>query len=1209
MQFTKTTRVMKLTACLLLICALQVNARAYSQKITLEVKDSPLEKLFRELERQSGYQFFFAESDLRQAKRVSIHVKNADLEQVMAICLKGQPLVYHILKKTVVITLKDDPGKEEAPGNGLTREGRLQTLMQVAGIINDGEGNPLRGATILNKSSKASASSDRKGHFVINAIYGEVLTISFVGYKTVEVTVVSGNIGLVSLKPDIVMLQGAMVTVSTGYQKISKERSAGSFSIADMNIVGNRSGSMNIIQRLEGLIPGLVINNSPNSVSDGNPISIRGLTTINADRNPLVVVDGIAVSMGDVSSINPQDVADVVVLKDATAASIWGARASNGVIVITTKRGNVNQRLRMEYDGFVNIQGRPDIGYFPVLTSRQYIQASRETFDPADWPYATATTYDVAYGNHTGLSPDRQILYDVDNGILTKAQGDAKLDILANTSNRSQIKKLLYRPASLMNHTLSLNGGTDRYAFYGSIAYTGTKDYTPNDQNNSYKINLRQDFKFNEFLKVYLITDMTNTTTAANRPIIADDRFLPYQLFRDGNGNAISMPYMGYLSEDQRPGIESLSGLDLNYNPLDNVGTGFTKSNAFSGRFNAGVTLNLWKGLRFEGVYGYIRGANRTQQYDDHSNYQQRINAANFAVAGPAGAVSYNLPATGGQYTVSNATQQNWVVRNQLVFDHGWQGDRHQLTALLGQEAQEQRTVVNSGTVYGYNLEAETYTTLDYQTLTSVGIPSPILPQGTAGSFLNSNTFFGETESIPRNRFTSYYANAAYTYSRKYTVNGSWRNDQSNLFGLNRSAQRKPVWSMGVKWKLSGEPFMEDLQYASYLALRATYGITGISPSPGSASSYDVLTPVARPNAPGGQGYLISTAANPNLTWESTKTYNLGLDFGFLKNRIVGSVDLYKKETSNLLGNLVVNPLAGFNSIFGNVGSLSNKGIELSISAACIRTTNFSWTTVLTLSYNNNKVANSGYQNQLATADYQVLHNIYPSGRPAFAVFAYKYAGLDSLGDPLISVAGGKPTKVPGVAQPGDLRYMGVSQPTWSGGFSNLLNYKSLSLSVNIIYNLGSVMFRDANTVYSYDNGPSGFILNQNFQAGNLPAEFANRWKQPGDEAKTNIPSFVGNPSMDAQRRYTNYYVYGDLNVVSAAYAKIRDITLSYAMPASITSKMKAERLVFRLQLSNLMLWKANHYGIDPEFQDARYGSRSMPFNQRAITIGAHLTL
>jgi len=1198
---------MRLTTVILIATFMQASAATFGQRITLNEKKSSIEDVLRKIRSQTGYDFLFDRNLVKNAGEVNIEVRNATLEETMKSLLSNLPLTYNIDGKIVVIGAREKTLLDKVLA--------VFKEIDVKGHVVDEDGKPLLGATvsvILQNSSedkksgdfsmsikgrKAAAITNENGDFQLKNIDDQALiVISYTGYESYSIKAAT-DLGTIKMKLDGNLQE---VIVSTGYQKISKERSAGSFSKPDMPVLNARSTSMNILQRLDGLIPGLVINNSPSAARDGNPFIIRGLNTINASRDPLIVVDGVALEMANISSINPQDVQDITVLKDATAASIWGARASNGVIVIVTKKGSPG-KMRINYDAFVNFQGRPDVGYFPVLNSQQYIQASRETFDPVNWPYSSASTYSVnSTQSGVGIAPDRQILYDMNRGILSAAQGNTKLDSLSKINNLSQIKNL-YRPALLMNHSLSLSGGTEKYTYYNSLAYTNNQDNNPGDQDNTYKISTRHDFNFNKYLKAYILADLTNRITSSNLSLAVDDRFLPYQLFKDPAGNSISMPYMGVLSEDQRPGIQNLSKIDLNYNPLDNRNTGFNKSNAFTGRFNTGFSLKLLKGLEFEGVYGYTKGTSRTQQYYDHTNYQQRVNVVNFATVNSAGTVTYNLPATGGQYTLNNTTQDSWVLRNQLKYDANWGNDLHQLTALVGQEAQEQRTINNMSSVYGYDQNLQTYTTIDYKLLSTTGVDNPILPL-LDGSKISNNSFFGQGEL--RNRFTSYYANAAYTYDRKYTLNASWRNDQSNLFGLEKAAQRRPVWSAGVKWNLGNEAFIEDIKSIDALALRATYGITGISPKPGYASSKDILTAGSSGNVPGGQYLNISSYANPSLTWESTKTYNLGLDFGFLNHRLTGSIDLYQKETSNLLGQLEINPLAGVNAINGNVGSLSNKGIEISINSLNVQKGDFRWSTTFTQSYNKNKITNLGLLSvPIATGDQKMTQN-YMVGYPAFAVFAYNYAGLDNLGDPQIRLADGSVTKKTGVSLPDDILFKGVYQPVWSGGLSNVFSYKAFSFNVNIIYNLGNVMFRDVNTTYTGDV----FIGSQNFQSGNLNAEFANRWKQPGDENKTDIPSFVNNAATDA-RRYTNYYVFGDQNVVSASYAKIRDMTLAYQMPLNVIKRLKVQGLSFRLQMSNVMLWKANSYGIDPEFQDARYGIRSMPTAQNTITIGAHLTL
>lgn len=838
------------------------------------------------------------------------------------------------------------------------------------------------------------------------------------------------------------------------------------------------------------------------------------------------------------------------------------------------------------------------------MNSAQYIQASRETFDPVYLPYDFVTKYNPGNTNTTiGISPDRQILYDMDRGVLSQAQGNAKLDSLSKISNLKQIGDNWYRPALLMNHTLSFTGGSEKYSFYNSLAYTNAQSYTPGEQNQAFKLNTRQDFMLHPKLKIYLIADLNyQTYAAANTPTV-DNRFLPYQLFRDPNGNSISMPYLGYLSEAQRPSIEQLSKINLNYNPMDDIQTVSNKGNAFKGRFNTGITLKIIGGLSFEGLYGYIIGRNRGSQYADHNNYQQRINIVNFAVAQNNGMVTYHLPNSGGRYSVNNDKQDNWVVRNQLVYNFATIDGKHQLNTLFGQELQEQKTLSNWSTVYGYDQQLQSYSLLDYQTLRTTGILNPILPVLIGKSIL-SDPFFSEKESIPRNRFFSYYANMAYTFNQKYTLNLSWRNDQSNLFGLDRAGHRKPIWSAGLKWNLSAEPWLQGYQQdMGQLILRTTYGITGNAPVPGTASSMDVFTPRDDMSNP---GLVLSTPANPKLTWENTTIFNLGLDFSLLKNRISGSLDMYYKDTEDLLGQLPVNPLTGSTFVYGNIGHLSNKGIELSLSTKNISQKNLNWSTTLNLAYNQNKIKEFGFRNRSLTSATEYLTYNYVNNYPANTLFAYNYAGLDQFGDPQVRLTDGRLTKQLADVKPNDLLNMGVTNPVWSGGLNNSVQYKHISLQVNLIYNLGHVMFRDVNQIYS-----GGIFISQlNLTKGNLHADFANRWKKPGDESNTFIPAFVTNPDISVNRRTTTFYTKANSNVVNASYIKARDIILTYQLPATWLKKVKLERLDLKLQLSNLMLWKANQYGLDPEFRDNKLSDYGiMPTNQSTLSFALNLTL
>jgi TonB-linked SusC/RagA family outer membrane protein len=1131
---------------------------------------------------------------------------NTALEDVLKASLNNQSLGYTIEKNTIVIKAKEP--------SFLDRVANAFVDIDVRGRVLDEKGQGLPGATVKVKGNNKTALTNSNGEFILQSVdENATLVISYLGYKTIEVTV-KKDIGPVTLLPEAGNLLEVNVTVNTGYQSLSKERSAGSFAKPDQEILSNRSTSMNVLQRIDGLVPGLTVNNAPGSES----ILIRGLNSINSSRSPLIVVDGIPTS--NISLINPQDVADITVLKDATAASIWGAKASNGVVVVTTRKGTNSEGVKVDYDGFINFQGKPDLDYLPVLNSQEYIQAAKEVFDPVTYPWNTTSAF--ALGS-VGMPPHEMILYNQYRGLVNSAQANKSLDSLASMNNRTQIKDLWYRNAALMNHTVSLTGGGKVHSFYGSAAYTDTKSNRPGMQDRSYKVNLRQDFNFNKVLKAYLITDLTNNITSAPRNVNIDTRFYPYQLFRDANGNSLSVPYVGALTDSTRKAAEARSRISLDYKPLDDINLAASKGNSLLNRVIGGFTVKPIKFLRYEGVFGYIRGHNKTSLYDDNTSFVQRNELVNFTVAAnPSVTPVYYLPVAGGKYSTNNILQKEWTIRNQFIFDHSWNQSLHQLTLLAGQEAQEQMLTVNQSTARGYDQQLRNAIPVDYAAL-SLGIQSPVVPNNLNRSVFPSD-FYSETEA--QTRFSSYYANGAYTYAKKYSVNASWRVDKSNLFGLDKGAQGKPVWSAGAKWIVSEESFMKPVSFLDQLSLRATYGVTGNSPVPGTASSYNILSSATSASLPGGRSFSVATPGNPSLTWERTKITNVGLDFAVLNNRVSGSLDYYNKVTDDLIGQLPVNALTGYSVIVGNYGSLKNKGIEAVINSLNINTSNFRWTTSLNFAYNKNEITSIKYLTPLTTGQQMIGQRFFP-GYSAYALFAYRYAGLDGLGDPQIKRADGTVTKARNVSTPDDMRYMGTTQPPFSGGLSNTFSYKSFSLGLNAVFNLGHVMRRDVGSYFSGRLvGANALVLAAgryssgiNLAQGNVNSIFLERWRQSGDENSTNVPSYVSNTSLSNSRRDINYYTYGDLNVLDASYVKLRDITLSYRLPKSVLSSLKASNITLRMQISNLILWKANHYGIDPEFQGYNLGvasggdpetissvNRAMRNMQGMVTFGAH---
>jgi TonB-linked SusC/RagA family outer membrane protein len=1177
----------------------------FSQQKVLIEQDGRmgLPQMFAIIRTQTTYKFIYPKSAFENSKEVLISKGELSVEELLKKCLSPNDYQFEIQGENIIVFSKSS--LPETPFQ-----------YSVNGQIMDSKGIPLPGVYVVEKGTRNGVATDFDGTYSINVRSREsTLVFSMMGFETMEVrlsdAILENNQLNINLRESLNELQEVILT---GYYSLAKERTAGSFSKPLMDVVENRTTSMNVLQRLDGLVPGLAVNNSPGASQ--NQFLIRGLSTIGVpdpndpnsyigtNRNPLYVVDG--VPFNDVSFVNPQDVEDITVLKDATAASIWGSRASNGVIVITTKKGKMNQKLQVRYDGFTSFQGKPDLDYFPVLNSREFVQAARDVFDPISYPWSTVSTYSGNASN--AVPPHEQILYDQYRGLISDGTANERLDSLATINNVNEIGDTWYRNAMLINHSISISGGGDKHSFYGSLGVTDQKSSNPGDKNNTYKINLRQDFRFNERVQMYLITDLNHTASSSKRPLNIDNRFYPYQSFRDAAGNSLSMPYMGTLSDSIRLDHETRSGIDLNYNPLDEYHLGSTKTSSLLNRIVGGVSIGLLDKLKFEGTYGFIKGNIETQTYDDELSYLVRNELVQFTVL-PAGSDTpiYYLPDSGGQYLLENQQQQNWTVRNQLAYSNSWNDGRHQLSTVFGHEAQEQFTRLNATRLRGYNPDLLTYGIIDYNTLGTTGVINPVFPNSFGRSIL-FNDLFNQNEL--QTRIESYYGNMSYTLNNTYSINGSWRIDQSNLFGIDKSAQNRPVWSVGAKWSLSNEGFLSNAEWLDNLALRGTYGITGNSPSPGIAASYDIYSAVTNGFFPNGVGLTLATPANRSLTWEDTEIINLGMDFGFLGNRISGSIDVYKKTTENLLGELPTNAFTGYPSVIGNYGNMENKGIELSLSTLNIASSNFQWSTLFTMAHNKNEITSVNNVNPITTGN-QLVDQQYVTGYPAFAVFAYDYAGLDEVGDPMIYLADGTMTKERNVSLPEDIDYMGTYQPVWTGGMSNSWSYKGFNLTINAIYNLGHVMKRDVNQFYTgrLDHNSVGYLRgDRSFISGNVHAEFNDRWRIPGDEANTNVPSFVSNTSISDTRRDVGYYTNADINVLKADFIKLRDITLSYSLPKTLTDAIQADNISLRLQMSNLMLWKANDYGIDPEFHYGAYGIRTQRSNQGTISLGANIS-
>ncbi|WP_186292773.1 SusC/RagA family TonB-linked outer membrane protein [Mucilaginibacter corticis] len=1224
---------MKLSTLLLIIGLVQASAKGYSQ-VTLNEKHSSLENVLQKIEKQTNYIFIYDEDKLNIAD-IDVHVSNASLTEALDACFKDMPVSYSIVGNNIIL-------KPAAPSLVERIKNLFDDPITVRGIITDTTGRPLSHATVFfikrknrpggygngtaaaglpvavpatSNANQATTQSlpqataqvavvsevtyvtDDNGLFYIDAEEGDELGISFVGYKTYTFKV-KKNMPFLRVELHAVTSKLREVFVQTGYQKLSKERATGSFSKPDLKIIANRSSTLDLIGRLEGQIPGMIVapyyengyNYNQATGTQTQKSVIRGESSIRLTTEPLYVVNGVIVP--DFSSVNLDNIADITVLKDAAAAAIWGAQAGNGVIVVTTKAGSRNQRVKISYNGFMNFEGKPDFDYARkrYMSSSQYIAVAKQLFDPADFPYSDINS---PY-NYNTIAPSQQVLYNQNQGLITAARANAQLDSMAQIDNTKQFKDLWLRNAFTTSHTLSASGGSGTYAIYGSLGYTDSHGSSIGQNSSTYKIDLNQSFTPNDRFSFSLDAQLADNVSSSKSPLAIEPDILPYQLFKDANGNNINLPYLSGWTPDVIKQYSTASGIDLGtYQPLDELDYTNNRINSYAINLVGNAAVRIWKGLQYLGTYGYSVSPTEMLYTQNNKAYSYRKQLLNNTM--PGDPPTYLIPVDGEYYQPSNNNQRSWTVRNQLAYTYSGRDGNDLLSLQAGQEANERKANTRQETIYGYDPQLESYPLLDYYTLNQ-GVFGTV---GGYGGYVQQP--FRETETVTR--YNSYFALASYTLNRKYSIDGSWRRDHSNLFGSDVSAQNKPSYSMGGKWNVKGENFMSPAKWLDALALRGTYGITGNSPYLNAGTVYDVLGAEQIPNyyypVIGGPAYNLSSPQNNKLSWEATHTTNLAVDFGVLNNRLTGSIEYYHKSTTDLLGSAPENYFTGSTSATTNIGDLVNNGINISLNSTNITTTNFTWQSGFVLGHNTNKLVKYQVPQSYENSPSYRLFSSYAVGYSSNSLFAYRYAGLDGTGDPLVYLANGKTTKKPDVPLGTDLKYMGTTTPKFNGSINNFFRYKQFDLSINITYNLGGVMRRDVNTFYS------GMITTSNDLGGNLNVDFLDRWQKPGDEKKTNIPRYL--PVENYGDRSTTFYQDADINVVSSSYLKLNEATLSYNLDAAALRWLKIQSASLRLQLNNVLLWKANKYGINPEFAAAQYGARGIPVGQHTITLGANI--
>ena len=1050
----------------------------------------------------------------------------------------------------------------------------LAQLRQITGTVLTGEGKALSGVYITTTDLKASAITDSLGHFRITVPQETaVLQVSHIGYarKTVYVPQ-DGSQLTIYLEQETVAI--GEVVVSTGYQTLSKDKTPGSYSVIDNRLL-NRSVSTDILSRLEDIAPALLFDRRFN----GSPsLSIRGQSTISSDESPLIVVDNFPYE-GDIDNINPNDIESITLLKDAAAASIWGVRAGNGVIVITTKRGRQGQAPTIGFNANVTIGEKPDLFYSPqFLNASDFIDVEQSLFDQDYYSWMEG------YYTHPAMSPVVQLLIAQRDGLISSDETEAQMNEYRSRDVRRDFDKYFYQTSVNRQYSLSLNGGSTNMDYYlgagldrndealvrnglNRVTFNSMLTYRPVEA-----LELSSGISYSHSKQTWNNSGMASVTSGGTYGLypyarLADDNGNPLAIVRDYNTNFVSQ-------------AEDNSLLDWSYRPLQDLRANDYTSATDALRINSGLKYRLTDWLNVEGRYQYERENNHIRHLQSTDMYFTRNLVNKYTYTDGDGFLQFPVP-RGGILDNSDTDIDSHSGRLQLNFNKDWTGGHH-LAVLAGGEIRQARTKGISSRVYGYNDELLTFSSVDYvsEFLLNPDGYTDRIPDGSSLS-----------ELTDRNR--SYYGNLSYTYRGRYMLSGSARKDESNLFGVDANNKGVPLWSAGAGWLLSQEEFYPFASWLPVLKLRTTYGYSGNVNK--SLTAY--ATGYYYSNSDTDLPYVqILTPPNPNLRWEKVRMVNFGVDFES-KNRVFsGSIEYYRKRGLDLIGRSSLDPTVGYmvggrNEFIGNNSALKGQGVDIQLTLN--KTFGpLHWTSRLYYSHQTNEITRYDYESSSVSSYFSNVPMPVP-GNPRYSIYSLRWAGLTpETGDPQIYMGGEITSDYSDIASNltlDDLVCEGSALPTSYGSLRQDFRLGDFSIGVNISYKFG-YYFRRPSLSYS-----------ALFNAWTGHEEFSRRWQSPGDELHTDVPSM---PVVGSNSYRDNVYANAGINVEKGDHVRLRDINLSYDLLRCKHPWLPFDKVSLYGYINNIgIIWRAGKSGLDPDYIYQSYPP------SRTYSLGINLTL
>ena len=1144
--------------------SLNLSANVYSQqnKVSLDLKEVTLEEFIEAVKQQTGVNFLYNASLFEGAEKVSVKAKKEPLSKVLEETLgqKGYAIDY---RDEVVVILKQEPQPFVPQVNKRT----------VSGTVRDADGEPVPGVSVLVKGTQVGVATDVNGRFELRVDDNPevVLQFSFVGMKSQEVKIGTHTTLNVVLESDTKALDEVLVT---GYQTISKERATGSFDMVSRAQLDKPASSL--ASRLVGVTAGV-----QGTADENGDISfeIRGQTSLNTDARPLVVVDGFPIE-GEFSSINPNDVESVTILKDAAAASIWGARSANGVIVVTTKKGAATKGAKIEVSAFAKVQRKIDLDYYnPLASSAETVEYERRGFSTNFFGGPWSPIDDSYLNAANGYSQAVVALNENRLGYLSDEDLEVTLEKLSNQNNKDQIRKYLLQIPLTHQYNVNISGATERMTNMLSLMYERERDGFKENHEDHLMVNFRNTTKLFKWLD-FNFSGMVQYNSVDNSGINATGDYYsltygsiqelsPYDMLVDENGNRTNLAGTFYQPIlDRYVPTENFPYSDWSYNPIteiENRELGYTQMNV---RIQGGFTVRFLEGLTYDTKFQYERyNTHYTDIYNENTfAVRQHINTTS-TWDKETNEITANLP-KGGIKDESDETIQSYNFRNQINFDRTFKG-RHALNVIIGTEiSQRIEETTDYARTYGYNDET-----------LSVGV-FPNGENGTIGWMGYSNGRFDYTNSYTytTDRYFSLYANAAYTLDEKYTLSGSVRTDASNLITDDPKYRYAPFWSVGASWQISKEAFMQDIDWIDRLTVRATYGYNG---NVDKSTSFRPLISVNSTQNTYTHDFTasIQSFGNPDLRWERTGTWDFGIDYSFLGGKLAGKIDVYSKLGKDLMASMSIPSVNGTSSQSLNAAKMTNRGIELEVGTQLpVYEDKIVWTGNLNFSYNKNKIQELYKATYEAYELYGGGNSAYVEGYDANTLWVFEYAGIENRGteenpdwQPVVKGENGETFDFTGWTTGNGLNYLknaGTKVAPYAFGFSNSFKIYNFDLSFLITGKFGHKFMR---TGFNYPSMSGGSALPNKYYSEVVNSDPMDMVPIPFDKSE---PRYYF---------WDRFYPYLDYLVESAAHIRLQEVNLTYNMPKHWLQRIGINQLSIYAQGNNLCSWFKNKYKEDPE--------------------------